>query len=76
MVSKLAARAHVHFDEARTALSQLDKSKTRPARMMMAVYDRLLQKLEARGLAHIHVKVRLTTLEKLWLVLRHGVLSL
>ena len=76
MAAELAARAHVHFDEARTALSQLDQSKIRPARMMMAVYERLLQKLEARGFADIQVKVRLNTFEKFWLVLRHGVLGL
>lgn len=73
-VSELAARAHAHFAAARAAIAQLDKRKTRPARMMMAVYFRLLQKLEARGLGHVHSRVRLHAFEKLWLVLRHGVL--
>jgi len=74
VLSELAARARAHFDDARTALAQLDKRKTRPARMMMAVYFRLLQKLQARGLDHVHTRVRLSTFEKLWLALRHGVL--
>jgi len=73
-LSELAARAHTHFDGARTALAQLDKAKTRPARMMMAVYFKLLQKLESRGLGLVHTRVRLNTFEKLWLVLRHGML--
>ena len=73
-LSELAARAHTHFDGARTALAQLDNAKTRPARMMMAVYFQLLQKLESRGLGLVHTRVRLNAFEKLWLVLRHGVL--
>jgi len=74
VLSALAERAHGHFGGARAALAQLDKSKTRPARMMMAVYFRLLQKLQARGLDQVHTRVRLNKLEKLWLILRHGVL--
>ena len=74
VLSDLAVRAQAHFDDARTALAQLDNRKTRPAWMMMAVYFRLLQKLQARGLDQVHTRVRLNKFEKLWLVLRHGVL--
>jgi len=74
VTAELAARADAHFEATRTVLAQLDTSKTRPARMMMAVYVRLLEKLKARGLDQIHVPVRVSKLEKLWLTLRHGVL--
>jgi len=74
VLAKLADRAHNHFDEARTVLKHLEKSKTRPARVMMAVYLRVLERLEERGLARTDVAVRLTKPEKLWLAVRHGVL--
>ncbi|HEY9079802.1 presqualene diphosphate synthase HpnD [Magnetovibrio sp.] len=74
VLTALAVRAHEHFAAARAALDQLDATKTRPARMMMAVYSRLLQKLEARGLDRVNVPVRLNALEKLWFALRYGVL--
>jgi len=74
VVSELAARAWDHYDQVRSALAQLDSSKTRPARMMMAVYSRVLEKLQARGLSRSDIAVRLSKTEKLWLVLRHGLL--
>jgi len=71
-LSELAGRAHIHYDEACAALTQLDRSKTRPARMMLALYRRVLEKVLARGLMRTGVRVRLNKLEKIWLVLRHG----
>ncbi len=68
----LAKRAHEHFTQARDALSRLDKAKTRPPRMMMAVYERVLARLEARGLANIHLSVALPKWMKLWIAVRHG----
>jgi len=74
VLSELVDRAQGHYAEARAALVQLDRSKTRPARMMLAVYDRVLEKVQARGLCRSDVRVRLSKPEKLWLVLRHGML--
>jgi len=68
----LAARAHWHFDQATDALTHLDRSATKPARLMQVVYSRILDRLELRGLARIDEPVRLGKLEKLGLVLRHG----
>lgn len=69
---ELVNRAHGHYDQARAALVQLDRSKTRPARTMLALYRRVLEKVQARGLMRTDVRVRLSKLEKFWLVLRHG----
>ncbi|PCI38222.1 MAG: squalene synthase HpnD [Rhodospirillaceae bacterium] len=69
----LAARAHNHYDQARDALSRLDRSATRPARMMQAVYSRVLEGLEMRGLANVHIPVKFSKFKKLWLALRYGV---
>jgi len=70
----LAQRANDHFDKAQEILDALDRSKTHAPRIMKAVYKRVLDKLEARGLARTDVAVRVSKIEKLWHVLRHGVL--
>lgn len=74
VLQDLAQRAHRHFNKAERAIAQLDKRKTRPARIMMAVYQRVLQKLEARGLVRVDVPVKLNKVSKLWLAFRHGIL--
>jgi len=77
VAGELAGQAHGHFDQARVALAHLDSAKTRPARIMLAVYFRLLEKLQARGWARgwgrVGGAVRIGKLEKLWLAVRHGV---
>lgn len=70
----LARRAQDHFSLAQTILATQDKSKTRPARVMMAVYRRVLEKLELRGLSRIDKPVHVSKAEKLWLAVRHGIL--
>lgn len=72
VLSPLAAQAQDHYDQARVALLHLDKSKTRPARIMLGVYERLLRHLQRRGLARTGVKVSLGRFEKVGLVLRYG----
>jgi len=69
----LAARAHDHFNKATDAMSRLDKKATRPARIMQAVYRRVLLGLEERGLACTSVPVRFSKFKTLWLALRYGV---
>lgn len=72
VLDKLARQARDHFSQSQDALSHLDKAKTRPPRIMMAVYERVLNRLEARGLANSHISVRLPKWQKLWLALYHG----
>lgn len=73
-LSDLADQALSHYDQAAEALSNLSKSKTRPARVMMAVYRRIFERLVGRGLANTSIAVDLSKREKLWLAFRHGVL--
>lgn len=72
VLNPLAAQAQDHYDQARAALLHLDKSKTRPARIMLGVYERVLRHLQRRGLARTDVKVSLGRFEKIGLVLRYG----
>ena len=53
-------------------LDTCERAQRRPAVMMMAVYKSLLHKMAFRGWRHVSMPVRLTTLEKLWLLCRHG----
>ncbi|OEJ66003.1 squalene synthase HpnD [Magnetovibrio blakemorei] len=72
VLNPLAAQAQDHYDQARVALLHLDRSKTRPARIMLGVYERMLRHLQRRGLARADVKVSLGRFEKIGLVLRYG----
>lgn len=69
----LARQAQDHYAQARIALLDLDTSKTRPARIMLGGYERLLKHMQSRGLARTDVKVSLGRFEKIGLVL-HAVL--
>lgn len=74
-LDELALRAEGCFRRADEALTHLDRARTRPARMMQAVYREILKRLRARGLARIDDAVRLSKLAKLWIAFRHGVLA-
>ena len=70
----IAALAGGHFDEARRFIGACPRSPARPARIILAVYERLLAKLEARGFTPgaLVRPVRLTRWEKLFTALRAG----
>lgn len=70
----LAARAQSRFAEARALLARCDRRRMRPAALMLAVYARVLARLEARGWHRLEEPVRLSRGEKLWVVVRHGLL--
>lgn len=69
-LDELAIRAEGCFRRADEALLHLDRTRTRPARMMQAVYREILKRLRVRGLARVEQPVRLGKLTKLWIVLR------
>lgn len=73
-LDELATRAEGCFRRADEALAHLDRSRTRPARMMKAVYREVLRRLRSRGLARIQQPVRLSKPLKLWFALR-GILT-
>jgi len=69
-LDELATRAEGCFRRTDEALMHLDRKRTRPARMMQAVYREILKRLRTRGLARVEQPVRLNKLTKLWIALR------
>ena len=70
--ARLAELAHVHFRAARTAMEACDRRAMKPARLMGATYGAILSRLEATGWADPTCRVGLAKWQKLWLVLRYG----
>lgn len=70
---ELAGLAERRFAEAAAALDRCDRRIMRPAIMMMAVYRRILRKLRQRGWLRLNEPVSLGAAEKLWIILRFGV---
>lgn len=70
----LADIAERRFTEARELMAGCEPGQIRPAIMMMEVYHRILGKLTAQGWNGHAMRVRLSKLEKLWVVFRYGIL--
>lgn len=70
--SGVAAVARRRFDEAARLLTAMPRASSRPARIMMAIYSRLLDRVERGGFARSAERVRLGRAERLWLALRHS----
>jgi presqualene diphosphate synthase len=70
----LAAITRRHYDDAASAMAQCSRRAMRPASVMCAVYRATLDRLAASGWRTLDKPVRVPTLVKLWMVLRHGLL--
>ncbi len=70
----LAAIAEGHFADAARAMRRCSRLAMRPAAVMAAFYRGLLEALLRSGWRDPSLKVGLTKAQKLWLVLRHGLL--
>lgn len=68
----LAARARRHYAEALAVARRCPPQAVRPALLMAAVYQALLDRLEAAGWRYPQRRVRLGTLRKTWIVMRHS----
>ena len=68
----IAAMARQSFDDAARALARSPRGAVRPARVMMKIYQRLLERLVLRGWSRIEDRERLSSFEKLWIALRYG----
>jgi phytoene synthase len=68
----LADAAEDRFAAAAALLDAMPRRELRPARLILVVYRRLLQRLRRRGFARLDEPVKLSKAEKLWLILRHG----
>ncbi len=74
VAAELARTARERFDRSRALIAHCDRQHLKPAILMMEVYDRILQRLEARGWDKPEVPVKVPKLEKLWIAFRHGML--
>ncbi len=71
---ELAAIAERHFAAAGEAMARSSRRAMRPAAVMAAFYRALLDALLRAGWRDPSLRVSLSKPQKLWLVLRHGVL--
>ena len=71
---RLASLAEDRFGRARELLAGCDKTALKPAIMMLEAYGRVLVRLKQEGWRQPRQRVSLPRLEKLWVVLRHGLL--
>src|SRR3954454_15898826 len=70
----LAAIAQRHFDEAGRAMARCSRRAMRPAALMGAFYRAMLDALVRSEWRDPSRRVSLSKRQKLWLVLRHGIL--
>lgn len=68
----LAARARRHYAEAQAVARRCPREVVRPALLMAAVYQALLDRLEAEGWRRPERRVELGALSKVWVVLRQS----
>ena len=71
---EMAGIAQSRFDEATALLDKCDRRRMRPAIMMMEVYRRIFVGLSRRGWRDLDRPVSLSWAEKLWVLLRYGVI--
>jgi phytoene synthase len=64
--------AEKRFYEADLAMSDCPRAAMRPARVMGAVYHRILKQLAARGWERLDQPVKVPKLSKVYILLRHG----
>ena len=69
---ELAALAEDRFAESRQLMAHCQRGPMRPARIMLAVYHRVLMRLKQQAWSDVDTRVRLPKAEKLWIALRNG----
>ena len=70
MMTFQVARARSYYGEALNKLPPADRSTQRPGLIMAAIYQRLLEEIEAEGCRVLSTRVSLTPLRKLWIAWR------
>ncbi len=69
----LVARAREGFARSSELLGACEHRSVKPAVLMMEIYRRILDRLEARGWAPPRRRVRVSRSEKAWVALRYGI---
>ncbi len=72
--SALCSEGQVLVERARSLIQQSEGSSLRPARLMLEIYSRLLDRIIATGWPHEETRITVPRIEKLWLVLRYGLI--
>jgi presqualene diphosphate synthase len=72
--AEMAVIAQGRFDEAAALLAMCNRRQMRPAIMMMEAYRRLFLGLSRRGWQDLDQPVKLSWAEKLWVLLRYGLI--
>ena len=70
----IADKAEARFQHSLALLRQCHRRALKPSILMMEIYRLYLERLRARGWQAPRAPVRLGKAEKLWIVLRHGLL--
>ena len=70
----LCAEARQRFQQARQLIRQTPGSSLRPARLMLEIYSRLLERLDSTGWPNNGGRIRVPRAVKLWLILRYGLI--
>jgi squalene synthase HpnD len=71
----IAATARVHYAAADRVMKSAKRGSLRAPRLMRAAYGRILRRMQAIGWAPPRRRVSLSKLEKLWVVIRHGLMA-
>ena len=66
-----AARAREYYRKARSLLDMVESDSRGTLAVMMAIYGGILDKMEAKNYAVFEQRIRLSTAEKLWMVMKH-----
>lgn len=72
--TELASHARDYFQQTHVLLQRCDRRRLKPCVLMMAVYERILAKLERRNWQDLSEPVRVSRAEKLWILARHGLI--
>lgn len=67
-----ADRARQYYARARPLLEMIEPDSRGTLAVMMEIYGGILHKIEAKQYAVFDERIRLSTAEKLWIVLKHG----
>ncbi len=66
-----AERARQYYERARPLLEMIEPDSRSTLAVMMAIYGGILDKIEEKHYAVFDERIRLSTAEKLWIVLKH-----
>lgn len=72
VAKELAATARERYATTRELMTHCKSGPLKPIIMMMAVYERILHKLEASGWRDIETRVSLSLPQKVWVAIRYG----